>query len=258
MPSSFPQVPSEPASAPISLDFRHLYRPAHSVGGDFFDVVKLDDQRAGVFIADVMGHGARSALVTAILRTLLQNLAAESSDPARFLSELNSHFHSVIRNSGETIFVSAFYLVVDTRTATARYASAGHPSPFVANRKTGDVRQLIPMLQRNPALGILPRAKYDQWEEPVKAGDVFVLFTDGVHEAYNETGEEFGLTRLQDVIRAQLRSNGVDFPTAIVAAQQTFIAPAQAADDICIVALEVKQSTVEWRNTRSPSDTSAG
>jgi len=82
--------------------------------GDFFDVMKLSDHRAGIFIADVMGHGARSALVTAILRTLLQDLAAKASDPAQFLSLLNRHFHSIIEQSNQFIFVSAFYLLIDT------------------------------------------------------------------------------------------------------------------------------------------------
>ena len=90
MPRSYPQVPTEPGAAPLALGFHHVYRPASSVGGDFFDVLKLDDYRAGVFIADVMGHGARSALVTAILRTLLHDLSRWADDPAQLL-ELIPH-----------------------------------------------------------------------------------------------------------------------------------------------------------------------
>jgi len=239
MPHGFPKIPTDSAGAPFNLNFRHLYKPASSVGGDFFDVVKLDDERAGVFIADVMGHGARSALVTAILRTLLQNLAAESAEPARFLSTLNRHFNAIIRNSGETIFVSAFYLVADTGNGLMCYASAGHPSPFIAKKGNGDVLPLIEHLQGNPALGILPEATYQQWTRPLQDGELYVLFTDGVHEAYNESGEEYGLDRVREVILTQLGQENADVPTAIVADVQQFISPALPADDICIVAIEV-------------------
>jgi sigma-B regulation protein RsbU (phosphoserine phosphatase) len=239
MPHNFPKVPSETVLAPFSLNFRHLYKPASSVGGDFFDVLKLDDHRAGVFIADVMGHGARSALVTAILRTLLQNLAAESAEPARFLATLNKHFHAIIRNSGETIFVSAFYLVVDAAAGTVCYASAGHPSPFVAEKGTGEVYPLIEHLQGNPALGIFPEGTYQQWCRSLQGGELYVLFTDGVHEAYSESGEEFGLERVRETIRRHLNLVDADVPAAIVADLQHFIAPAAPADDICIVTFEV-------------------
>jgi sigma-B regulation protein RsbU (phosphoserine phosphatase) len=121
-----------------------------------------------------------------------------------------------------------------------RFASAGHPSPFRAQRENRTVKPLFERLQGNPALGLLPEATYQQWTQPIKAGDVFVLFTDGVHEAYNDQGEEFGLERVQKTIHEQLRNKDSDLPTAIVTELLRFIAPAQPADDICIVALEVK------------------
>jgi serine phosphatase RsbU (regulator of sigma subunit) len=239
MPHEYPKVPTDTNGATIRLDFHHIYFPASSVGGDFFDVMKLSDHRAGIFIADVMGHGARSALVTAILRALLQNLAFATGDPALFLDTLNQHFHTILRDSQETIFVSAFYLIVDTKTATATYASAGHPSPFFANRATRRVAALIPVLKANPALGIFPAARYQKWSRPIGAGDFFVLFTDGVHEAYNAAGEEFGLERLKETIIAQCAHSGGALGKAIIDAVQAFIAPAAPADDICLVAVEV-------------------
>jgi len=239
MPHSYPLVPSATHAAAVALEFHHIYRPASSVGGDFFDVLKLSDHRAGVFIADVMGHGARSALVTAILRTLLHNLGFGSDDPAQFLARLNQHFHEIIRESQETIFVSAFYLIVDTETATASYASAGHPSPFIANRLTRTTEPLIEALRGNPALGLLPVASYYKWTRVVRPGDIFVLFTDGVHEAYNAAGEEFGLDRVSQTITANLPSGGDDVSQALVSAVDAFIQPATPADDICLVTVEV-------------------
>src|SRR5262249_25033779 len=114
MPQKYPAVPTASHPAAVALEFHHIYRPANSVGGDFFYVLKVSDHRAGIFIADVMGHGARSALVTAILRTLLQNLAFDTDNPSQFLGRLNQHFHEIVRESEDTIFVSAFYLIIDT------------------------------------------------------------------------------------------------------------------------------------------------
>ena len=142
MPRSYPEMSSPPGRDGLTLNFHHVYRPTSSVGGDFFDVIKLSDHRAAIFIADVMGHGARSALVTAILRTLLQDLVAHSEDPAEFLSLLNRQFHSIIQQSNQLIFVSAFYLLIDTERALATFASAGHPPPLVADRVVPTSRSL--------------------------------------------------------------------------------------------------------------------
>jgi serine phosphatase RsbU (regulator of sigma subunit) len=245
MPHEYPRVPSVAHAAAVALEFHHIYRPASSVGGDFFDVLKLSDHRAGIFIADVMGHGARSALVTAILRALLQNLAFGMDNPAQFLGRLNEHFHEIVRESEDTIFVSAFYLIIDTETATASYASAGHPSPFIANRTTREVEPLVENLKGNPALGLLPGATYSKWTRAVKAGDVFLLFTDGVHEAYDAHGEEFGLDRVREAITAHLPRGGHDLSQALVDAVHAFIQPATPADDICLVTVEVTTAPVK-------------
>jgi sigma-B regulation protein RsbU (phosphoserine phosphatase) len=243
LPQGYPVVPSASHPSAVALDFHHIYRPANSVGGDFFDVLKLSDHRAGIFIADVMGHGARSALVTAILRTLLQNLASEADNPAQFLGRLNDHFQDIVRESSDTIFVSAFYLVIDTETATATFASAGHPSPFVANRRTGEVSPVIENLKCNPALGLIKGATYSKWTRSVSPGDIFLLFTDGVHEAYNATGEEFGLDRVRASIVEHLPRGGHDLSQALVEAVQAFIQPSSPADDICLVTVEVTAAT---------------
>jgi len=95
-------------------------------------------------------------------------------------------------------------------------------------------------LQGNPALGIFAEGSYQQWSRPLHDGELYVLFTDGVHEAYNQAGEEFGLDRVRATIRRQLDRSDADVPAAIVADVQHFIAPAAPADDICIVAFEVR------------------
>jgi serine phosphatase RsbU (regulator of sigma subunit) len=242
MPHSYPQVPSGTCVAPLALHFHHIYKPASSVGGDFFDVLKLDDHRAGIFIADVMGHGTRSALVTAILRTLLQDLSAQANNPAQFLGLMNRHFFDLVQESKQFIFVSAFYLIVDTQKGIATYASAGHPSPLVAERRRRTVRPLIQKLHNNPALGLFRESRYTSFTSFAAKDDVFLLYTDGIVEAANAEGEEFGHERLSHVLEQNLDCPITDLTQAVIDAVNEFTGGTPLIDDICLVAVEVAGS----------------
>ena len=239
MPRQYPAIPASPKPGGLHLDFHHVYKPASTVGGDFFDVLKLSDHRAGIFIADVMGHGTRSALVTAILRTLVQQTAFEVKDPASFLKVINRHFHAIVKQSGELLFASAFYLIIDTTKATASYASAGHPSPFFAERCRRKVGPLFENLKNNPALGLFPDSSYAKQSKTLTSGDIFVLFTDGVFEATNADGEEFGQQRLREAIAAHIDGGMNEITQAVVRKVNEFVGLAALPDDLCIVAVEV-------------------
>lgn len=240
LPSKYPLVPAgNREENPLRLAFAHFYQPASTVGGDFFDVIQLDDDRAGVLIADVMGHGARSALVTAILRALVRNLSAETADPGDFLAELNHHLHEVISRSGQTLFVTAFLLVLDTRLGSASWSVAGHPSPLRVRRGSGKAPEpLWRKPQHQPALGLLPNATYRTEHSKLAAGDVFLLFTDGVFEAENPDGKPYGLDRLAASLDEALDGPMAAMPAKIVCDVTAFQRRNQNDDDICIVAIE--------------------
>lgn len=234
----YPAVPNAPFAA-LRLNFHHIYQPALSLGGDFFDVIKLSEQRAGIFIADVMGHGARSALVTAMLRTIFQELAPQNPDPGQLLTLMNQRFHRIAQDSHQFLFVSAAYLVVDTEQATAIYASAGHPAPVWAERTEQRVASLAEDFSAGPAFGLIADAVYEKYQVPVKAGDIFLLFTDGLAEAPDALGEEFGEERLHDLVQQQLnRATGPLLQTVLNAVNQ-FTGTTTLPDDLCLVAVEV-------------------
>ena len=239
LPSKYPLVPPDNAGNPLRLAFAHFYQPASTVGGDFFDLIELDGDRAGILIADVMGHGARSALVTAILRALVRNLSAESPDPGQFLGELNRHLHELIARSGQTLFVTAFLLVLDTRQATASWAVAGHPAPLRVRRGSGmEPQPLWSEPQRQPALGLLPDAVFRTEQARLHAGEVFLLYTDGVYEAENPDQEPFGMERLVRSFDEALDGPMAAMPAKIVCDVSAFQRRNQCDDDICIVAVE--------------------
>ncbi len=240
MPAGYPEVPPAKARDPLRLGFAHFYQPASTVGGDFFDLVELDEHRVGVLIADVMGHGARSALVTAILRALVRNHAAEAEDPGAFLGLLNRHLYEMIERSGQTLFVTAFFMVLDTREARATWAVAGHPAPLRARRATGNPPQLLwTGALHQPALGLLPDAVYRTSSSPLRAGDVFLLFTDGVVEAENVQGHEFGVKRLISSFDEALDGPLAAVPAKIVCEVSAFQKRQRQEDDVCVVAVEV-------------------
>src|SRR5262249_33444754 len=116
LPQGYPSFPSQAPPEFSALRFCDRYRPDGAVGGDFFDVMALSDTHAGLFICDVMGHGVRAALVTAMVRVLLQNYRPSADEPGGYLSEINREILSILGPSNVTMFLSAFYGVIDTRT----------------------------------------------------------------------------------------------------------------------------------------------
>jgi serine phosphatase RsbU (regulator of sigma subunit) len=236
--ANYPAVP-DALDAPLRLQFHHVYQPTLSLGGDFFDVVKLSQHRAGILIADVMGHGARSALVTAILRTLFQELALQTTDPGELLTRLNARFHNIIQGSDQFLFVSACYLVVDTERAKAHFSSAGHPAPVWADRERLRVMPLEDARATGPALGLAPDSGYETGSVALSAGDTFLLFTDGLVEAPDAEGDEFGEERLHEVICNYPDVNASHLTDLIVDAMRQWTGTATLPDDLCLVAVEV-------------------
>ena len=241
MPRNYPEVPPPGQRPALGLNFHHIYRPASTVGGDFFNVLKLGDSKAGIFIADVMGHGARSALVTAIIATLLQDTERIAGDPAEVLKLLNHHFYKVVHNTGDVVFVSAFYLVLDVGAMTATYASAGHPSPLLLDRAEDRVIELTPHLNNNPALGLFENCTYEVFQRPIKERDLFLLFTDGLFECMNSRGEEFGRDRLMRVVEEHRGANLNDLADILVDAAGTFAGHEKPEDDVCLVGVEISE-----------------
>ena len=223
----------------MGLDFHHIYKPASSVGGDFFDVLKLSDSTVGIFIADVMGHGVRSALVTAILSALMQNIRHHANQPADFLQQLNTHFYQIIHSSGELIFASAFYLVLDLENKTARYASAGHPSPLLVDRTAGKVEPLTPHLSNNPALGLFAQSDYQTFSRTLNKRDLFLMFTDGVFECTDSDDEEFGQDRLQQLVEANQATDLHTLMALIVTTINQYAGAHGLDDDVCLVGVEL-------------------
>ncbi len=174
------------------LDIAASYETATHAGGDYYDFFDLRDERWGVLIADVSGHGAPAAVVMAMLRTVLHGQCHQCATPGEVLSRANRQLCD--QHGGFTgTFVTAFYGIYDPREQSLHYASAGHNPPLLVNRRVG-VRELNQALTY--PLGIEPDMTPGEATARLTPGDTLLLYTDGITEAPNANGEMYGLERL--------------------------------------------------------------
>jgi phosphoserine phosphatase RsbU/P len=239
LPREYPTFSRFGVSGHNALSFAHYYLPAATVGGDFFDIFALSETRAGILVCDVMGHGLRAALITAIIRALLEELRPMMHQAGRFLEALNLRLRAVLERVEEPFVATAFYLIADIATREVSYANAGHPGPLRICRKTGTVEPLSRERKENgPALGIFNSAAFPTSRAPFDSGDCVVLFTDGIFEVYSPEGNEFGKEALLSAFHryADLPANKLF--AAVLKDVLAFSSRKDFDDDVCLVAVE--------------------
>ena len=241
LPHSYPPVPVSATPENSALTFCHLYHPSGTVGGDFFDVQRLSDSQVGVFICDVMGHGIRAALVTAILRGILEELTEVSHDPGAFLTEMNRDFGVIFRTMDQGIFATALYLIADASTGEVTYANAGHPNPIVLKRRENRVDQLSSAEgSSGPALGLLKEYTYTSSTSRLDVEDAVVLYTDGIWEVESADGQMFGDEKLPGILQEHLGQPTSELFEVLLREAEAFTQELGFIDDICLVGLDVR------------------
>src|SRR4029077_18735865 len=198
MPSTYPTFPADAGANATSLRFCHRYLPATLMGGDFFHIARLTDDTAAVCICDVMGHGVRAALITAMMIAMIESLATEAPDPARLLTRFNSEFTGILKQTGTLVFVTVLYCVINIKTGTARFARAGHPPPLQVRRSSGEVQTIIMGADSaGPPIGIIPNAQFKTTEMKLAPGDSLLFYTGGIIEVQASNGSQFGIEGLR-------------------------------------------------------------
>jgi phosphoserine phosphatase RsbU/P len=240
LPHQYPTFPHWVGPERSALRFSHRYIPAAAVGGDFFDIFPITDTAAGVFICDVMGHGMRAALVTAIMRGLIEELMPVAADPGKFLSEINRSLHTILRRTRDPFLATACYVVTNIVAGELRFASAGHPSPLLIRRPTGMTQALKSYDPRHgPALGLFPRPLYPTCRCPIQPQDLLLLFTDGLYEVDHPQKGEYGQERLLQAVRREMHLGTEHLLDALLAEVQHYSGTTEFQDDVCIVGMEI-------------------
>jgi sigma-B regulation protein RsbU (phosphoserine phosphatase) len=200
-----------PESAHFNVAARYV--PMTAVAGDFYDFLVADQTQAGLLIADVSGHGVPAALIASMVKLAATSQRANAADPAMLLTGMNTVLHG---NTQEQ-FVTAAYVYLDAASSTLRYSAAAHPPMLLL--RGGSVVELA---ENGLMLAAFAFSTYSTAEYPLEPGDRLVLYTDGLLEAANATGEEFGPHRLSALLKDGARLSAEAAADHIISSLQTW------------------------------------
>ncbi len=207
--------------------------PAREVSGDFYDVLKLGESKTGLMIGDVSGKGVPASLYMVRAISDSRFLALTQSDPALFLKELNLR---LAKNSRFGIFTTFLYLILDQAKKRIEYASAGHHPILRRKSDSGQVESL--QQESGTPLGLFEDSHYPINRSEVESGDVLFLYTDGITEARNVKGEEYGLAHLKESLQTK-NSSAQKYSERVFESLNEFTKGAEQHDDITLVSIMI-------------------
>jgi phosphoserine phosphatase RsbU/P len=221
-------LPAGGELAPDADSAGHLI-PAESVGGDFYNFFRPGRGRVSVLLGDVSGHGYRAALIMALVMSASAIHSKTTADPGETLGAVLATLREELLAT--EMFLSAFYAVIDRSAGTIRYANAGHPSAFIVHADGTSERLLA--LDLPLGLGAeSPSTAKHRWDA---AGDLLVLFTDGVSDARNRKGERFGEQRVLEIVKHHRADASAAIVRRVFDAVQEFLNGARFRDDLTVV-----------------------
>jgi sigma-B regulation protein RsbU (phosphoserine phosphatase) len=226
-----------PDEAPVieGFEIAGLNIPASQVSGDYFDYIEVDKERLGVAIADVSGKGVPASLIMAICRSVLRSQAPENASPSEVLKKVNRQLYPDIR---EDMFISMAYLVLDHVRATVTLSRAGHDAPLLYRRSTQELTRLKPP---GLVLGIDSGSVFDRitgdFAVPLERDDCLILYTDGVTEALDGNGDEFGPERMMHSVRASASEGAQAVITRLIDDVRAFVGTTRQSDDITLIVI---------------------
>ena len=226
-----------PAEAPAvnGFEISGINVPARQVSGDYFDYIKVDDQRLGVAIADVSGKGVPASIIMAICRSVLRSQAAQNPSPADVLQKVNRQLYPDIK---EDMFISMAYLILDHAHNGVVLSRAGHDAPLLYKSSSQTVTPLKPP---GMVLGIDSGNVFDRLTSdvavPLERDDCLVLYTDGVTEAIDTEGDEFGVERMIQSVRASAMNGAPAIVTRLIDDLRNFVGSQPQNDDITLIAI---------------------
>lgn len=213
--------------------FAAFLTPAWMVGGDFYDVIELDEEHVGVLIADVADKGFHAALFMAVTRTLFQQAAHHTLSPVKVAEEV--HRNMLELTNTDDMFLTAFYGVLHRPSRVLTYVRAGHDRPFLY--RDGVVMELE---GDGRFLGMLFELELEEFSLQLQKGDRLVMFSDGVPDATNWRDEQYDIDRLEAVIGEHGHLAAPALIKMIVQDVEKWCAGAPAADDLTLLILEAK------------------
>jgi serine phosphatase RsbU (regulator of sigma subunit) len=230
LPTEYPDMPGWQIA--VSLE------PAGELSGDFFDLIPLPDNRVGVLIADVAGKGLGAALYMALCRTLIRTFAMDHLDhPELVISDCNGR---ILQDASATLFVTAFYGVLDLKNNTLTYANAGHHPPYLFS--TEDSQEAKVLHLSGIPIGIEEGESWGIEQIEIAPGETLLLYSDGVTDAQNASNEEFGSERLLDEACKQIGQAPSQMQNAVLDRIRNFVGKVPQFDDMTLLVLRREES----------------
>ena len=227
-------LPSE-APAIDGFQISGINVPARQVSGDYFDYIQVDQDRLGVAIADVSGKGVPASLIMAICRSVLRAEAARNPSPAHVLRKVNRQLYPDIK---EDMFISMAYLILGHQQDGVTLARAGHDAPLWYKRQSQTV---MPVKSPGMVVGIDSGSVFDRltvdFAVPLERNDCLVLYTDGVTETLNSEGDEFGVDRMMQSVRASANDSAQAIVKRIIEDVREFTGSVPQNDDMTLIAI---------------------
>ena len=211
-------------------------RPANTVGGDFYDILPLDDGRLIIALGDVAGKGSPAALLMALLLAMLRTLVDEQLEPAELVTRLNVQ---VCRQAPGTRFITLFYAVYHPLTGEMTYVNAGHTQPLVIRRD----RTCERLTEGGVALGMFEPSTYKTGHVVIQPDELVAAYSDGITEAENPSGRPFDESGLESALNAHLDRSVAEIGSAVVRAVEQYTADTRLADDLTILLLRRSTSS---------------
>jgi len=244
-------LPSTPPDLP-GIEFGWVYESCHALGGDMFNIIQLDEQRIGIYVLDVSGHGTSAALVSVSLSRVLVSQVQQGGilkrpiseppyyeivPPAEVAAELNRRFQ-LAAQSGH--FCTLLYGVLDVEAHTFRYVSAGHPGPVYVSELPESASAAACEAAGGIPIGVLEDAEYTEEEVALERPSQLILYTDGVSEAVGRGGEEFGASRVYEALADAGACGAKDRVQALQKRLLEFAGGEKQRDDVTIVGIGIR------------------
>ncbi len=212
-----------------SLQIDSYFNPADEVGGDYFDYFQLGPDRLGIVLADVSGHGASAALIMTMAKGILHSITHKFESCDQTVAEMNAILNSIIPKE---MFVTMMFVVCDLKQRVLRFSNAGH-NPLLFYCKKRGTCDLVEL--RGPALGLTNLSVYQEKELALDSGDVFMVYTDGVTEAFNDQGEMFEEQRLVAAVQEVSDQDSSKIVEHVKRRVLDFVGSAKQSDDMAMI-----------------------
>lgn len=219
------------------LDIASICKPAMEVGGDYYDFIRRDDRHLTVVIGDVSGKGVSAAFYMTMIKGIIKTLARWLQEPSKVLAEVNEVFYE---NAPRNVFVSLLYAIFDLQERTLTFARAGHNPLLVRKSKAGEMESLNPPgLAIGMEKGSLFSKIIKDRSVTIETGDILIFYTDGITEAMNPRGDEFGEDRLYEIIHQFGDRSAREILEQVRQTVFGFTASAPQHDDFTLVVVKV-------------------